>query len=312
MAGYDNCVKTRLPRKKARRSYAAEAGPGNDPEAWRRSLCAVFFNDPGRIASAMSHGITGSFHIDRHHHADLLQLDLIHRCRGEAEIDGKAYSLADTTLLVSPPGQSHGYTLRPQSRQSAVWLVKFRVGRSHPAPLPAVITGLTQVDDLHAALADFVRSWTPEGVGVFALCRLAQAVAMWPSSPGSVAAAPPPRDTSTGPVQHDGARGRVRRAIEKLSARLDDPPPLEELAEAARMSPRHFSRRFREDFGCTPHDYIQARRLDAARGLLRDADRRVSDVAAELGFSSPAAFSRWFVRLTGSSPRRFRDEPHNY
>ena len=74
----------------------------------------------------------------------------------------------------------------------------------------------------------------------------------------------------------DGPSARVRRAVETLGQRLDNPPDLAELAEMACLSARHFTRRFRQDFGCTPHAYLQARRLDAARGLLRDADRRVA------------------------------------
>ena len=60
----------------------------------------------------------------RHHHADLLQLDVIHQCRGEATLDDKITPLSETTLLVASPGQAHGYTLSPVGEHAAVWLIK--------------------------------------------------------------------------------------------------------------------------------------------------------------------------------------------
>ncbi|MEM7624223.1 MAG: AraC family transcriptional regulator [Planctomycetota bacterium] len=306
---------TTSPRS-ARRRFARLPAAGADPDAWRRALCAMVFDDPARIADALSHRITGRFEIEPHHHADLLQLDVIHRCRGEATVDDKTTSLSETTFLLASPGQRHGYTLSPEGEGAAVWLIKLRVGRDGDSPLPSLVTDVTGAEELRNAAADFVRDWTPQGVGMLALSRLAQLLAVWPGSvfepssndsPGSGEAANQ-ASLSVG----DGPSARVRRAVETLAPRLNDPPDLAELAEMACLSSRHFTRRFRQDFGCTPHAYLQARRLDAARGLLRDADRRVAGVADELGFSSPAAFSRWFTRLAGVSPRTFRDDPRNF
>lgn len=314
MAGYDKSMPS--PSNAARRRFARPPAAGADPDVWRRALCAMIFDDPARIADALSHRITGRFEIEPHHHADLLQLDVIHQCRGEATVDDKTTPLSETTLILASPGQHHGYTLGPAGEHAAVWLIKLRVGCGSQSPLPPVVTGVTGTEDLRGAAADFVRDWTPQGVGVLALSRLAQLLAIWPSSAfesssgsGDAAGA---GDGEVPLSVGDGPSARVRRAVETLGPRLNDPPDLAELAEMACLSSRHFTRRFRQDFGCTPHAYLQARRLDAARGLLRDADRRVAGVADELGFSSPAAFSRWFTRLAGVSPRTFRDDPRNF
>lgn len=323
MAGYDKSMQTRSHRnarptrhaQPARRRFARPPAVGGDPDAWRRALCAMIFDDPSRIVDALSHRITGRFEIEPHHHADLLQLDVIHQCRGEATVDDKVTPLSETTFLLASPGQHHGYKLSPAAENAAVWLIKLRVGRGSESPLPSVVTGVTGAEDLRSAAADFVRDWTPQGVGMLALSRLAHLLVVWPASafessgePGKPGAGGAEVPLSVG----DGPSARVRRAVETLGLRLNDPPDLAELAEMACLSSRHFTRRFRQDFGCTPHAYLQARRLDAARGLLRDADRRVAGVADELGFSSPAAFSRWFTRLAGVSPRAFRDDPRNF
>ncbi|MEM9882713.1 MAG: AraC family transcriptional regulator [Planctomycetota bacterium] len=295
---------------RARRRFADPAAAGRGADAWRRAACAAVFDNPGRITDALSHRITRRFEVPAHRHADLLQLDVVHACRGESVIDGRPTPLGETTVLLAPPGRRHGYTLHPAGRDAAVWLIKLRLGRGGAPPLPHAVADPRAAPALRAAAASFVRGWTPRGVGLSALCDLARLIALWPASPHETA----PVESSHGnaPPVGDGPSARVRHAAETLGARLDDPPDLAELAAAARLSPRHFSRRFRLDFGCTPHAYLQARRLDAARGLLRDADRRVAGVAEQLGFSSPAAFSRWFTRLAGTTPRAFRDDPRKF
>jgi len=296
----------------ARRRYGIVRDQAQDAEGYRRTLCAAVFDDPGRIVDALSHTITSRFEIEPHHHADLLQLDVIHQCEGEALVDGRAMPIAGTTLMASAPGVMHGYTLRPVGGDAAVWLVKVRVGRDGGAGLPPLVTGPDGRAGVRSAMAGLVSDWTPQGLSLLALTKLVTAISVWPDS--ALDSEPAEDDPVTPPNHHtgDGPSARVRCAIESLGRRLSDPPDLAELAGVANLSSRHFSRRFRQDFGCTPHDYLQARRLDAARGLLRDADRRVAGVSEELGFSSPAAFSRWFTRLAGQSPRTFREDPRNF
>jgi AraC-like DNA-binding protein len=300
----------------ARRRFGSGPGRGADAEADRRRLCASFFDDPKRLADALTHRITGRLVIEPHHHADLLQLDLIQQCEGVARGAEGQTSISGITLLATPPGVVHGYDLRPAGADAAVWLVKFRVGRDDRAgwerAFPSLMTAAGGIEPVRDGLADFVNRWTPRGVGIHALTRLAAAVSGWPTSALDLEAGGPEMPTAAAAAAGDGPSARVRRAIASEGARLDDPPDLARLAAAAQMSARHFSRRFREDFGCTPHEHLQARRLDAARGLLRDSDRRIAGVAEQLGFSSPAAFSRWFTRLAGQSPRNFRTDPQNF
>lgn len=286
-------------------------------EAIRRTLAASVLDDPTRIADALSHRINGTFEVEPHGHTDLLQLDVIYGCVGEASQEDRVTQISGTTLMATMPGVRHGYQLEPSSDQAAVWLVKLRVGRPPGgalSPLPPLLTGLASANGLRAAMADFVGDWTPQGVGLGALARLVTALCLWPVSvldteplegPGSLGG-------HVAAFGGEGPSARVRRAIQTLGQRLTDPPSLDELSEAAGLSSRHFARRFRQDFGCTPHAWLAARRLDAARGRLRDPDLQVAEVAADLGFSSPAAFSRWFTRLAGQSPRAFRDDPHGY
>ena len=97
-----------------------------------------------------------------------------------------------------------------------------------------------------------------------------------------------------------------RRARELIDARLDGALPLAELAQACRLSVRHFARAFRQSTGQSPHRWLTERRLEKARGLLESSARSLSEIAAETGFASQSHFTRIFTRRVGTSPGAWR------
>ncbi|MFP1625773.1 GlxA family transcriptional regulator [Streptomyces sp. 5K101] len=88
--------------------------------------------------------------------------------------------------------------------------------------------------------------------------------------------------------------------------RLDHPLTLAELAAHARMSVRTFSRRFREEVGMTPVQWLTGRRVEHARRLLETTDLPVDRVAAESGFGTAASLRQHMAALTGVSPMAYR------
>ena len=77
------------------------------------------------------------------------------------------------------------------------------------------------------------------------------------------------------------------------------------VAHAVHMSPRTLQRRL-HGAGLTFVGVVQQARCAVARGMLRDPDRKISDIARALGYSDPAHFTRAFNRWTGITPRDFR------
>jgi AraC-like DNA-binding protein len=96
------------------------------------------------------------------------------------------------------------------------------------------------------------------------------------------------------------------RAKDLADARYLEPLEVSDLAEAARLSPAHFSREFRRAFGESPHQYLLTRRLERAAALLRTTDRSVADVCFSVGLQSVGSFTTSFGRMFGMSPTRYR------
>ncbi len=79
-----------------------------------------------------------------------------------------------------------------------------------------------------------------------------------------------------------------------------------ELATLVRLSPAHFSRAFRNSFGCSPLEYVTRRRMERAQGLMLSTDTPLSQIALDCGLADQAHFSRLFRRVVGETPRAWR------
>ena len=77
---------------------------------------------------------------------------------------------------------------------------------------------------------------------------------------------------------------------------------LGDLSQASGLSPAHLSRRFKQETGLTPTEFIRKRRLAEARQLLLDGHLDSSAVANVLGFSSQSYFIACFKKEFGTTP----------
>jgi AraC-like DNA-binding protein len=98
----------------------------------------------------------------------------------------------------------------------------------------------------------------------------------------------------------------LRRAKDLADRAYAEPLDVAALARAAHVSPHHFSRRFKEGFGETPHRYVVTRRVERAQELLRNSDLSVTEICLEVGFQSLGSFSSAFHRAAGMTPTAYR------
>ncbi|MER5773937.1 helix-turn-helix domain-containing protein [Streptomyces sp. NPDC002039] len=88
--------------------------------------------------------------------------------------------------------------------------------------------------------------------------------------------------------------------------RLSEPIALAELADHARMSLRTFTRRFRDEVGMTPVQWLTVQRLELARHLLESSDLSVDLVAHRAGFGSGNSLRQHMRTALGISPIAYR------
>ena len=107
--------------------------------------------------------------------------------------------------------------------------------------------------------------------------------------------------------QPDGrALLRLGEALSHLERNIQNAVNLEELANIAHMSRRSFLRIFQSATGTSPLAWLIERRIERACGMLRHSDKRVTEIAFEVGFNDSNYFTRQFRKTTGLSPREYR------
>jgi len=97
----------------------------------------------------------------------------------------------------------------------------------------------------------------------------------------------------------------VQRMQDYIEEHITDPISLYMLAKAARYSPWHSSRIFKELTGKTPFEYIRELRLSRAAVKLRDDNAKIVDVALEFVFDSHEGFTRAFSKQFGMTPQYY-------
>jgi transcriptional regulator GlxA family with amidase domain len=107
-------------------------------------------------------------------------------------------------------------------------------------------------------------------------------------------------------LEMDPKTDRIQRALEYARVNLHLKLTVEQLADAAHLSPRQFSRAFRDETGQSPAKAVENLRLEAARLMMEQTRHPTEFVATETGFADPERMRRAFVRSFGQPPQAVR------
>ncbi|MDT0304212.1 GlxA family transcriptional regulator [Streptomonospora wellingtoniae] len=111
-------------------------------------------------------------------------------------------------------------------------------------------------------------------------------------------------------IVHDHAPAPQGSALEPLLAWLQEnlaaDLTLADIAARAGTSTRTLIRRFREQTGTTPLQWLHRARIRQAQHLLETTRHSVERIGGQVGFGSPTAFRDRFKRTTGVSPHTYR------
>lgn len=98
----------------------------------------------------------------------------------------------------------------------------------------------------------------------------------------------------------------VNRVLHRINQELVQPVSIKELADSAGLSASHLRCRFRQEMGISLGEYLTKQRLAGARLLLEESTLSIGEIARRCGYGSIYAFSRFFRREAGLSPRAYR------
>lgn len=101
---------------------------------------------------------------------------------------------------------------------------------------------------------------------------------------------------------------RIRRAERFARHHLEAGFTMDDLAEAACLSPRTFARRLQQALGLSPVRFVQKLRVERAVELLETTRLPFSTIAERVGYAEPSTLRRLIRREHGAEPRRFRGE----
>ncbi len=92
-----------------------------------------------------------------------------------------------------------------------------------------------------------------------------------------------------------------------LSDRAGQPPKIADIAKACGYSERYFAKRFRDQVGLSPSQFIKSVRISKAKNLLSETELSLKEIAFRLGYSGTSNFSAAFSAAAGITPGQFRD-----
>jgi len=98
----------------------------------------------------------------------------------------------------------------------------------------------------------------------------------------------------------------IVRAKKYLHEHMTETVRLEDVAKHLHVSTFYFCKQFRKHAGLRFTDYLARLRVERAKQMLQDPNRRVSEVAFEVGFLSLPHFNRSFKRIAGTTPTLWR------
>lgn len=110
----------------------------------------------------------------------------------------------------------------------------------------------------------------------------------------------------THPVSFEDATSLVATTTWAIE-RLDEPITVAEMADHAHMTARTFARRFRDELGVPPLQWLTHQRVLLAQELLETTQLSIEVVAHRCGFGSAATLRHHFARVTQTTPSNFRE-----
>jgi AraC-like DNA-binding protein len=243
-----------------------------------------------------------------HEHRGAIEICLLARGEQSYAVNGQEFRLHGGDQFVTLPGETHDTAGRPEEKGRLYWLILdlsvsgfLRLHRGDTAALRRSLTTLPCRQfpahrEAISLLEQMIREASAERGDPLFPIRLSSMIVRYL--------------LLTIDAAHVEARSalnvRLRRCLQFIHDRLDDPLTIPQVAEFCHISVPRFKAWFSDATGVPPHEYILRRKIDAACVRLRDGRDSVTDIAFGLAFSSSQYFATVFRRFMGCTPVGYR------
>ena len=213
------------------------------------------------------------------------------RTRRVAAICTGAFALAESGLLDGRRATTHWMYARELAARFPA--VRVEEDRIHVADGPMwTSAGMTAGLDLALALVEGDR-------GAEVARQIARALVMYHRRAGG-------QSQFSTLLEMAPRTDRIQRALSHAKQNLKSALSVDELAGAAALSPRQFSRLFHAETGRTPAKAVENLRVEAARLMMEEGRHPIEVIATETGFADRERMRRAFLRAFGQPPQAIR------
>ena len=269
---------------------------------------AVFHGDFGRVCLYSMNRVMAP-----HGHREGHLLFHVHGPNAALVVDGQAFPLSPGQAVAVSPWQMHYYTPVDSSAETLALVLYIRPGWFVEAARRATATlrfgraGIEVTDPLarlaFSVASDMLQDDEADPRLEDRLCALTQAAFdqswQWTERGSSFTGhCLPQRDW------------RIRKSLRILQERIGECCEVDAVAREVGLSRPHFYKLFRAQMGLTPHIYLNTLRMERAIVRLAETETAVSEIGLDLGFSSQASFSRFFIANGVVPPSAYRRSVH--
>lgn len=107
-----------------------------------------------------------------------------------------------------------------------------------------------------------------------------------------------------GNMRYEGNGDLILRQV--VTSHIDSNITVEELAFLCNMSLSSFKRRFARIYGNSPNRWLLVKRMERAAKMLRQDDRKASEIYYELGYENLSSFIQSFKQIYGITPKQYQ------
>ncbi|WP_248928872.1 AraC family transcriptional regulator [Paenibacillus hamazuiensis] len=227
------------------------------------------------------------------------------KAKGTFKIDKKAYELKDGTLLYISPGMPHAIETDPEAPLSCFSVhfsyasVNLSEGgwnlqkgpRDLPLPFEQELKDYYQIEDVFKKL---VKTWDAKlpGYEFISKTLLQQLVIVIFQN---IKKENPNYSSSL----------KVEKIIRYMHEHIQDKITLSQLSDLVQLSPTYLSRTFKEITGYSIIEFFNKIKMDKAKEMILEGNRKIKEVSRALGFTDEFYFSRIFKKTEGLSPSEF-------